>query len=260
MEAENINYWNLALGYLLLLIPIAVFLYYKVGLIRQTLIAMLRMTIQLLLLGVYLEVIFTINNPWINTLWILIMIIVTAYTVSARSGLSKKLFFTPVFLALLLSIILVDTFMIVAVLQLPNPFDARYIIPLTGMLIGNSLSNTIVGMNSFYYKLQEQQTTYRFSLAAGASRREALSLFKRTAIQKAMNPTIATMSVMGLVSLPGMMTGQILGGSNPAVAIKYQILIMLTIFVSSLITLVLAMNFSSRFVFDEFDNLKKFEK
>lgn len=257
MEAENISYWHLAAGYLLLLIPIALFYYYRVGLIRQTLISMARMTAQLLLVGFYLEVIFRINSWAINLIWILAMIVVTAFTVSSRSGLSRRLFFKPVFAALLISIVMVDLFMVVGILQLNNPFDARYIIPLTGMLIGNSLSNTIIGLNSFYYSLQENKATYHFALAAGASRREALLSFKRLAIQKAMNPTIATTAVMGLVSLPGMMTGQILGGSNPVVAIKYQILIMLTIFVSSLVTVVLAMNFSSRLVFDKYDNLMR---
>jgi len=117
------------------------------------------------------------------------------------------------------------------VLKLDFIFEARYFIPITGMLIGNTLADMVISLNNFYKGISKQQTTYRFALANGA--------------------------VMGLVSLPGMMTGQILGGSSPSVAIKYQILIMLTIFVSSLVTNVLTLLFSCRNAFDSMGNLRK---
>ena len=73
----------------------------------------------------------------------------------------------------------------------------------------------------------------------------------------AFNPTIATTAIMGLISLPGMMTGQILGGSDPGVAVKYQIMLMITIFSSSILNVVLTIFLSNRFAFDAYDNLRK---
>ena len=78
----------------------------------------------------------------------------------------------------------------------------------------------------------------------------------RDALVKAFNPAIASMAVMGLVSLPGMMTGQILGGSLPGVAIKYQIMIMIAIFACSLLSLILTIFLANRYVFDAFDNFR----
>ena len=94
-------------------------------------------------------------------------------------------------------------------------------------------------------------------MANGATRNEALNPFMKDALKKAFNPTIATTAVMGLISLPGMMTGQILGGSDPSVAVKYQIMLLITIFSSAIMNVVLTILFSNRFAFDAFDNLKK---
>ena len=79
----------------------------------------------------------------------------------------------------------------------------------------------------------------------------------RDALKIAFNPTIATTAIMGLISLPGMMTGQILGGSDPGVAVKYQIMLMITIFSSSILNVVLTIFLSNRFAFDAYDNLRK---
>jgi len=78
----------------------------------------------------------------------------------------------------------------------------------------------------------------------------------REALGTAFNPLIASISVTGLISLPGMMTGQILGGSSPNVAIKYQIMLMLTIFVSTIISVVITIIIANRFIFDKYGNMK----
>ena len=257
MGAQDISWINLLSGYFLLLVPIFVFRYYKTGLLVPTLISMGRMSLQLFLVGLYLKYIFQFNNAFVNLGWVLIMVLVTAYTIVNRSNLPKKMLFIPVFIALIISISLVDAFLLGIVLKLDFIFDARYLIPITGMLIGNSLTNTVIAIDFFYSRIRQQQNTYRFALANGASQSEAVQIFIRDAVKKAMNPTIASTAVMGIVSLPGMMTGQILGGSDPTVAIKYQILIMLTIFVSSLVTILLSILFCNKKAFDEFGNLRQ---
>lgn len=250
---QDISWMDLAAGYLLLVIPVLIFRYYQTGMIRSTLIAVLRMSIQLYLVGLYLQYIFDLNSHWINIGWVLIMIVIASLTAISRSGLSRKLFLLPILAAMLLSVFAIDMYFLGVVLKLDYLFDARYFIPITGMLIGNCMSNIIIALNTFYKSLDREQAQYRFALANGAARAEALRPFIAEALRKSLNPTIATTSVVGLISLPGMMTGQILGGSDPAVAIKYQIMIMITILVSSLITTVLSIAVSNRFVFDDMD-------
>jgi putative ABC transport system permease protein len=243
-------------GYLLLLLPLFMLAFYRTGLVKPVLIAVVRMTVQLLLVGLYLEFIFTRNNGWVNLLWILVMAALTALTIINRSRLSYSFFAASVFWALGLSLMGVLTYFTLMVLRLEHYFEARYLLPIAGMLLGNCLQSNIIGLNAYYSRLRQEQQLYRFALANGATRREALFPFMRDALVKAFNPAIASMAVMGLVSLPGMMTGQILGGSQPGVAIKYQIMIMIAILVCSLLSLILTIFLANRYVFDAFDNFR----
>ncbi len=255
--AIDISWWMLASGYLLMLIPLAIFRYYRSGLEKATVWAVLRMTVQLLLVGLYLEYIFKWDNPWINLAWVFVMTIVASYTVIKRTGLRLRLFFVPVLLSTLASIVLIDYYFLGYVIGLKNIFTARYFIPITGMLLGNSLKNVIIALDSFYHRIDDEQITYRWELANGATRAEALLPFMRFALKKAFNPLIATTAVMGLISLPGMMTGQILGGSDPMVAVKYQIMILVVIFSSTSLNVWLTILFSGRIAFDAYDNLRR---
>ena len=255
--AIDIGWWKLLAGYLLLLIPIVFFRIYRTGLVRPTLTAIGRMTVQLLLVGLYLEYIFRWDNPWLNGLWVLVMTVVSSYTVIRRTGLRLRLFLWAVFGATMISIVLIDFYFLGFVIGLKNIWTARYFIPVTGMLLGNSLKNVIIALDAFYHRIDEEETSYRWQLANGAEHNEALLPFMQQALRKAFNPLIATTAVMGLISLPGMMTGQILGGSNPMTAVKYQILILLVIFSSTILNVWLTIRFSRRVAFDGMLNLRK---
>ncbi|MCP4522258.1 MAG: ABC transporter permease [Cytophagales bacterium] len=252
----DINYLELALGSALMLIPIFILWYYKTKLVQDTIIAVIRMAVQLLLIGLYLEYIFTLNNPFVNIAWVLVMAIIASTTIIKRSGLKTKMFFVPILLSLLVSIFITDTYFLGFVIKLENTFDARYFVPITGMLLGNIIKNIIMGLDVFYQRLYEEQNLYQWHLANGANKKEALLPFMQEALKKAFNPLIATTAIMGLISLPGMMTGQILGGSNPNIAVKYQIMLLVTIFTSATLTVVLSILFSSRSAFDRYGNLK----
>ena len=249
--AKDISWLDLGVGYLILVIPIVIFYYYKTGLVKPTLIAVARMTVQLYLVGLYLEYIFELNSHWLNLLWVVLMIVIASYTSINRTRLNQKLFIVPILLAMLISVFAVDIYFLGVVLKLDYLFDARYFIPITGMLIGNSMSTNIVAFNSYFKDLDKNKNQYRFALANGGTKNEALKYFIKEALIKSLTPTIATTSVVGLISLPGMMTGQILGGQNPAVAIKYQIMVMITILVSAIITVMLSLFLANRFIFDD---------
>lgn len=252
----DINYWNLLMGYSLILIPILVFWYYKVRLIKQTIYAILRMTVQLLLVAVYLEFIFKLNNAWVNAAWVVIMLLLASYTTIHRSGLAQRIFFLPVLLTTLVSLVLVDAFFLGIVIRLDFLFESRYFIPISGILLGNTMRTNIIAMSHYFNKLKQDHLLMQFYLANGATRKEATVPFIREALKMAFNPTIANISVIGLITLPGVMTGQILGGSDPTIAIKYQIMFMISIFVSAMITVFLSLLMTQKRVFDEYDNLK----
>ena len=240
MNASDITYGQLIAGYALLLFPLAIFMWYGVKLFRETVISVVRMTLQLLFVGFYLQVVFNWNSPWINCLWIAVMVLVADASIVRSCGLRVRRFVLPLAIALLAGV-LVPLLLFVLVIIRPEPIlDARYVIPIAGMILGNCLRADIVGIRGFYEAIHKQEKVYLTSLAAGATLHEAVLPFMREALEAALRPTIATMATIGLVSLPGMMTGVILGGANPMTAIKYQIAIMLAIFSGTAITVVLA--------------------
>jgi len=259
-DVADIGYWELFTGYALLIVPLWVLWYYKTGLVKDGLISIFRMTVQLLLVGVYLEFIFDLSNTLINIGWVFVMTIIAAYTVVKRSGLKLKIMFLPVFVAGVVSIGITDTYFLGYVVKLDNMFEARYFIPITGMLLGNTLKTIIIALSYYFKQLDTDRDLYNWYLANGATRSEALNRFKREALKIAFNPVIAATAIVGLISLPGMMTGQILGGSSPNIAIKYQIMLMITVFSSAILSVILTLIISDKYVFDGMDNLKSIYK
>jgi putative ABC transport system permease protein len=253
MDIIQLTWFQLAIGFISLLIPGAIFWWYKTGLNRKMVIATVRMTLQLLFVGYYLEYLFEYDNAWINLAWILVMVVVADFATIDRSELRQTLSLViPIFGATFFGIILINLFFLEVVIQLPEFLEAQYAIPITGMVLGNCLRSNVIGINDFYYNLKNNKERYQFYLASGASRSEALYPFFQSALKKSANPTLATMATIGLVSLPGMMTGQILSGTSPMIAIQYQIMIMLAIFSGTILSVFLAIKLCNRTVF--FDN------
>ena len=124
------------------------------------------------------------------------------------------------------------------------------------MILGNCMRTNIISLERFFSAISDNPKTWQTYLSLGATRFEAARPFIQKALKAAMAPTITTMTTMGIVSLPGMMTGQMLGGSVPLVAIKYQIAIMLCIFTSASLTSVMNLLFSLPICFDGYGNVK----
>ena len=143
------------------------------------------------------------------------------------------------------------------VARIDNLFEAKYMIPIGGMLLGNCLRSIIIGLNNFYSGIKKDEKVYLYSLSLFSSRIQALKPYFKESIIASIAPTIASMATIGLVSLPGMMTGQILGGSIPIVAIKYQIAIMLSIFYTEYFSTILSVLFSLKVGFNELDVLNQ---
>jgi putative ABC transport system permease protein len=257
MNTIDISWLQLGLGFLLLIIPIAIFAYFRTGLVGTMLIAFGRMTVQLMLVGVYLKYLFELNAWWLNTLWVLVMALTATYTIIRRSELKQKYFFASVMAGVVIGMAIPAIVFLQMVLGLGNIFTARYMIPIVGMILGNCLSGAIIGIRSFYHSIEKSEETYMFRLMTGATRNEALFDYFRAALKDAFSPMIATTATMGIISLPGMMTGQILGGSDPTVAIKYQMMIMIAIMSASVMTVFISISGSSKFVFDRYGRFRR---
>ena len=243
MGTIDISYYNLFVGLLLLAIPFFYLWKFKTGLLKPAVIDTLRMIIQLFFIGIYLKYLFLWNNPWINFLWVIIMVFVAGQTALVRTQLKRSVLLIPITVGFLCSVVLVGIYFIGIVLQM-----------------GNMLSSNVIALNTYYSGLKREQQLYRYLLGNGATRQEAQAPFIRQAIIKSFSPLIANIAVMGLVALPGTMIGQILGGSSPNVAIKYQMMIMVITFTASMLSLMITISLASRQSFDAYGKLLEVTK
>lgn len=248
-SALDIGTIGLLLGYLLLILPIFFILYYRVRLLKGLTVAVLRMTLQLLFVGLYLQFVFELNAWWLNILWLLLMLAAADISLLSAAGMRFRRFWPAVFFSLLLGMLIPLAYFLAMILRLPDLLDARYFIPIAGMILGNSLRADIVGLRSFYRSLQSGEKAYLFALSQGASLNEAVRPYLKKAVAASLAPTVAAIATIGLVSLPGMMTGIMLGGTDPMTAIKYQIAIMLAIFAGTTLTVVLGIRLTARGAF-----------
>jgi putative ABC transport system permease protein len=225
----TLGYGQLALAALLLGVNLALSIALRLGLEKSLAIAALRMVVQLLLIGFVLEWLFTQEHP--------LVILAIALTMTSMAGVSAvnrtKRRFVGVYWHSLLSVLvasaLVTGVAIAGILRVEPWYNPQYVIPLLGMVLGNTLNGISLALDRFMEGLVTQRDRVETLLTLGATRWEAAHDQVREAIRIGMIPTINSMMVMGLVSLPGMMTGQILAGANPIDAVRYQIVIVFMI-------------------------------
>lgn len=256
MGASEITWAGLALVFALLVVPLVAFFVLKVRLTRSMLWSVFRMSVQLALVGVFLEYLFELDSGAVNVAWLLLMAAFAAFSTVGSTGLRYRLFLLPSFVSLAVSSVLILLFFNGPVVGLTDILDAKYLIAVGGMLLGNSLGGNIIGLGDFYRGVRRNENRYLYSLSLGATRYEALAPYLRRSVTAALKPALANMATMGLVFLPGMMTGQIISGESPLLAIKYQVAIVIAIFACVVASVTLTTLATAWLSFDEFDILK----
>ena len=225
----EIGYGQLALAALLILVNLALSAALRLALEKPLLIGALRMTVQLLLVGLVLEWIFSVRHPLI----ILAMAVVMATLAGVAAVNRTKRRFPGIYWNSLVSILtasfMVTGLALTGILRVDPWFDPQYLIPLLGMVLGNALTGISLGLDRFVQGCVQNRSLIESFLSMGATSWEAAHGEVKEALRTGMIPVINSMMVMGIVSLPGMMTGQILAGAAPVDAVRYQIVIMFMI-------------------------------
>ena len=203
----------------------------KLNLSGMIVVAALRTTVQLGLVGLVLKAVFAALHPLWMALMAAVMLLAAAREVMARQqrrfaggwgfGLGAVSMFVSSFA--------ITIFALVTVIGVRPWYTPQYAIPLLGMMLGNTMTGIALGLDRLTEAAWERRTIIEGRLMLGHPWSEAIGEIRRSSARSAMVPTINSMAAAGLVSLPGMMTGQILGGNPPMEAVKYQILIMFII-------------------------------
>ena len=246
----------LGIAALLLLVNAGLSLWLRLALERQLLVASLRTVIQLTLLGYILVPVFKLASPGLILGVGFVMLALAAREALKRAGKRYPGAQLNTFVALLLASTLTLAVATQVVLSVDPWWEPRYLIPLLGMILGNALTGVSLGLDRCLSELQEGKSRVEALLAYGATAWEAARPVAVLAIRAGLIPILNSMSVVGLVTIPGMMTGQLLGGTSPALAARYQILIMFLIAAATALGAGLAILLSLRSCFDKQGRLR----
>ncbi|RJP79102.1 MAG: iron export ABC transporter permease subunit FetB [Desulfobacteraceae bacterium] len=225
----DIGPWQLGFGLLFILIAGAASLYHSLHLEKDLLIGTVRTFAQLFLLGYVLKLLFDVDDYRIVLSVFLFMILFAAWTVYGRIREKQITFLMPVCLSMVVSFFLI-TFMVTAVVIDVKPWwTPQYFIPIGGMVIGNSMNAIAIALERLLNEMRSKRREIEMKLCLGADYKEASVDIVRDAMKAGMIPSINSMMTVGIVFIPGMMTGQILAGADPMTAIEYQIMVMIMI-------------------------------
>lgn len=228
MDYISLTSFDLVLASLVLLLNGGISIAFRLGLEKSIAVSTLRMAVQLTLIGLILKFIFEATTPLWTIAFACVMFAAGGYEVWSRQdtrihGWQALAMGATVPFASGLII----TFFALTLILSPDPWYApRYFLPILGMMIGNALAGVSLVMNTITSSVQKERDVIEARLALGDNRFEAMQDILKHSMKTGMMPILTAMAASGLVTLPGMMSGQILAGIDPMDAAKYQIMIM----------------------------------
>jgi len=226
------SYTALSISLVFVLLPLLLSKVLRLGLEKDTLIAVVRSMIQLFIVGYILQFVF--NSESIIYIFLMVVVMIGAATQNVwKKGAGIKGIVWKV--AITFIIIEVLTQGIILAFQI-TPATAQYIIPISGMVIGNSMVLSILFFNRFLAEIDAHQDEVELILSLGGTPKQAIHHQLITSIKASMIPTIESQKTIGLVQLPGMMSGQIIAGASPIQAVQFQLLILFLLLTSAAVT------------------------
>jgi putative ABC transport system permease protein len=227
MTAPLLDYVELAIAAALVVLNAILSLLLNLGLGRILLVAGVRAAVQLLLVGLVLKTVFALDSPLAIAAVVLAMLATASYEVLSRQ---QRRLAGPWGVGVGAGTITLATLFVTGfalVTLRPDPWYSPYVvIPLVGIVLGSVMNGVSISLNAFNSGIVRERPAIEARLALGANRYTALKPMQRSALRSGMIPIINQMTAAGIITLPGMMTGQILAGMAPFEAAKYQILVL----------------------------------
>ena len=245
-----LNLWQFASVYLLLIIVLAIMKRCQIKQSKLLFVASLRMTVQLVLAGLILTYILGNPHPLFTLAYLCAMTAFAIYTVLSRNKDINLRFKFIVAASLAGTGLAIVAFFIMIVVGV-SIFNPQYTIPLSGMIIGNAMTGVGLGLRNFRENLSSHRQRVTTLLSVGVSPQRALTPLANKSLETALLPTLHSMIGMGIISLPGMMTGQILSGTAPMTSIMYQIAIIVAITAVTSMAVFCTLHFGQRTLYNK---------
>ncbi|KEA62074.1 YbbM seven transmembrane helix protein [Marinobacterium lacunae] len=256
MNVIDIGWWQLSLSLVFILLAAVASIIYRLGMERDLLVGTVRTFAQLALVGYVLQFVFDIEHPALILLLYLWMLFWAAHAIHGRVAEPEVSIFGPTFVSMAVTFTLITTVVTSLVVQVDPWYRPQYFIPLGGMIAGNAMNAISLSLERLLSSLRGRRSEVELILSLGGTWQEAARTLRSDAIKAGMIPSVNAMMTVGLVSLPGMMSGQILAGVDPAQAIQYQILVMLMLVGATALGTLIVVNLILRRCFTRYDQLR----
>lgn len=247
-----IGWPQLALATLFVVFVGVVSLRLSLGIGKDLVLATVRTYLQLIALGLVLRWVFGVDSPWLVIGILAVMVLMAARIVVRRSPDAPGRIYLSSAIAMGLTGFIVTFAVTGLIVQVEPWYEPRYVIPLAGMVIGNSMTGIALALERVYADMDARETCISALVALGATPWEAAHDSVRDALRAGLIPTINSMAAAGIVFIPGMMSGQILAGADPVAATGYQIVVMLMVAAATALGSVVAvmLTYRKRFTAD----------
>lgn len=245
----TISYIDLLLGLLLLAVPgYAIFVYDRLTW-KKSAQAVGRMLVQLLAMGACLWALYRFDSPWLNLLWLLMLVFATAFLLVSRSRVCSRVLFVPACVAMFASVLLVTTYVLGLVFRPESVWSVRWFVPVTGVLMAHVLTTSIPAVRTYFDSLRQDSQPYLTLLGNGVTRRQALAPYLTRALKSLTVPAAANLSAMGLFVLPMLLSGLLLGSLSPIAAVFTFVVLVFAGLATSVLSLFLTLWLADRRAF-----------
>lgn len=257
MKAPDLGWTGLILAGLPVLACVAALAWLRLGQVGPLAVATVRMIVQLALLGVVLRWVFAHETPGVIALVGLVMLLVSSHTIGLRLGRSAWQVRVEAMLALTFAVVTVLALLLRFTLRLEPWHQTRVVIPILGMILGNSVNAVALAVERLESGLRAGRDLVERRLSLGASARQAAHPERLAAVQAGLTPIISGMMIAGIVAIPGMSTGQILAGMEVGTALRYQMMIYLAITATVVLSTLLLLEIRFRRYFTRDHQLRR---
>ena len=252
----NITITGLAMGFLLILVPICLFYKYSIDWLKQAILAFAKLVSFLFLSGIFLFYLLKWDSMFVDLVWIVLMAALSVGVTNHRARLNSERMFVPVMAGVLLSTLVVGAWTVLALAGLQGLGSTRYVVAIAGLLIGMMVESNAVALSAYYAGLHHHGELYKLLLSNGAGKGEALNYFVRRAIQKGATIGLRKMSSVVLYTCPSMLYVMILCGEDAFTAVAFQIIIMIAALAAVMLSLIITLYISRRYLFDDYSRLR----
>jgi len=252
----NISITGLLMGLVLMAIPIYVFYKYSIDWMRQAVTAFFKMILILFVTSLLMFYILKWNSPFVNVICVLLLSLLSTLVACSRANLKSERMIVPVLVGTTVAVFVVGAWTIVALAGFSALSEARFVIPIAGLLVGLTVESSAAALSAYNAGLRYHGQLFNFLLGNGASRKEALNYFVRRAMQKATTQELRHMAAIMLVTCPVAMYTMIMCGTDTFTAMFFQMFIMVAAVAQVVLAMLITLFVAQRYMLDDYARLK----